>query len=147
MNILDCIFFALLLIFAVRGFARGFINEVFGIGTLIFSLFFAFCFCDALGAVFASSMNVTLAKVVAFFAIFVAAFIIIKLIQMLVKLIFSGPILKSLDKTLGLILGFLEGAALVVLVLFVMSELNGTIDSESLRNGSALSNFINGIPV
>ena len=92
-------------------------------------------------------MNATLAKVVAFFAIFVAAFIIIKLIQMLVKLIFSGPILKSLDKTLGLILGFLEGAALIVLVLFVMSELNGTIDSESLRSGSALSNFINGIPV
>ena len=147
MNILDCIFFAVILIFAVRGFARGFINEVFGIGTLIFSLFFAFCFCDALSGIFARSMNAVLAKVVAFFAIFVAAFILIKLIQMLVKLIFSGPILKSLDKTLGLILGFLEGAALVVLVLFVMSELNGTIDSGTLRDGSAISNFINGIPV
>lgn len=147
MNILDCIFFAVLLIFAVRGFARGFINEVFGIGTLIFSLFFAFCFYDALGEVFALSMNAVLAKVVAFFAIFVAAFILIKLIQMLVKLIFSGPILKSLDKTLGLILGFLEGATLVALVLFVMSELNGTIDSGTLRDGSAIWNFINGIPV
>lgn len=147
MNILDCIFFAVLLIFAVRGFARGFINEVFGIGTLIFSLFFAFCFYDALGEVFALSMNEVLAKVVAFFAVFVAAFILIKLIQMLVKLIFSGPILKSLDKTLGLILGFLEGATLVALVLFVMSELNGTIDSGTLRDGSAISNFINGIPV
>ena len=147
MNILDCIFFAVLLIFAMRGFARGFINEVFGIGTLIFSLFFAFCFCDALSGIFARSMNAVLAKVVAFFAIFVAAFILIKLIQMFVKLIFSGPILKSLDKTLGLILGFLEGAALVVLVLFVMSKLNGTIDSETLRDGSAISNFIKGIPV
>ena len=39
MNVLDYIFIAILLIFTIRGFARGLINEVFGIGSLIFSLF------------------------------------------------------------------------------------------------------------
>lgn len=142
MNILDYLFLAVLFIFIIRGFARGLINEVFGIGSFLLSLFFAFCFYPQLGVKFAASMNALLANIVAFFAIFVAAFIFIKIIQMLIKTIFSGPILNSLDKTLGLILGFCEGVALVFLILFVLSRINGIFDTENLRSGSMVSNIL-----
>ena len=66
---------------------------------------------------------------------------------MLVKTIFSGPILNSLDKTLGLLMGFAEGAAIVVLLLLAMVEVNGTIDSTSLREQSVVTNIIDQIPV
>ncbi len=71
----------------------------------------------------------------------------IKIIQLLLKTIFSGAVLGSLDKTLGLLLGFVEGAALVFVLLLAMVEFNGTIDTSNLRERSVVSNYIEQIPI
>lgn len=147
MNVLDYIFIAILVIFTIRGFARGLINELFGIGSLIIPLLAGILFYQRMGQVFARSMNALLANILGFLAVFICSFILIKIIQMLVKTIFSGPILNSLDKTLGLLMGFAEGAAIVVLLLLAMVEVNGTIDSTSLREQSVVTNIIDQIPV
>ncbi len=147
MNVLDYIFIAILLIFTIRGFARGLINEVFGIGSLIFPLLFGFLFYQRMGEIFANSMNPLLAKILGFLAVFICSFILIKIVQMLVKTIFSGAILNSLDKTLGLLMGFVEGAALVFVILYAMVSLNGTVDSQALREQSVVSNFMEQIPI
>ena len=147
MNVLDYIFIAILLIFTIRGFARGLINEVFGIGSLIFPLLFGFLFYHRMAEIFAKSMNPLLAKILGFLAIFICSFILIKIVQMLVKTIFSGAILNSLDKTLGLLMGFVEGAALVFVILYAMVSLNGTVDSQALREQSVVSNFMEQIPI
>ena len=147
MNVLDYIFIAILLIFTIRGFARGLINEVFGIGSLIFPLLLGVLFYQRMGEIFSNSMNPLLAKILGFLAVFICSFILIKIIQMLVKTIFSGAILNSLDKTLGLLLGFVEGAALVFVILLAMVSINGTVDSETLREQSVVSNLIEQIPI
>ena len=147
MNVLDYIFIAILLIFTIRGFARGLINEIFGISSLIFPLFLGILFYQKMGEVFANSMNPLLAKILGFLAIFICSFILIKILQMLVKTLFSGTILNSLDKTLGLLMGFAEGAALVFVILLAMVAINGTIDSGALRERSVVSSFIEHIPV
>lgn len=147
MNVLDYIFIAILLIFTIRGFARGLINEVFGIGSFVFPLLLGIVFYQKMADIFVRSMNPLLAKILGFLAVFICAFILIKIIQQLVKAIFSGPILNSLDKTLGLLLGFAEGTALVIVILLAMVEINGTIDSAALRERSVVSTFIEQIPI
>ena len=147
MNVLDYIFIAILLIFTIRGFVRGLINEVFGIGSLIFSLFAGIMLYQKMAKVFSRSMSPLLSKILGFLAVFICAFILIKIIQLLLKTIFSGAVLGSLDKTLGLLLGFVEGAALVFVLLLAMVEFNGTIDTSSLRERSVVSNYIEQIPI
>ncbi len=147
MNVLDYIFIAILLIFTIRGFVRGLINEVFGIGSLIFSLFAGIMLYQKMAEVFSRSMSPLLSKILGFLAVFICAFILIKIIQLLLKTIFSGAVLGSLDKTLGLLLGFVEGAALVFVLLLAMVEFNGTIDTSSLRERSVVSNYIEQIPI
>ena len=92
-------------------------------------------------------MNPLVANILGFLTVFICSFVLIKIIQTLVKTIFSGPILNSLDKTLGLLLGFAEGGALVFLILVAMVEINGTIDTSSLREGSRVYNIVESIPV
>ncbi len=147
MNVLDYIFIAILLIFTIRGFVRGLINEVFGIGSVIFSLFAGIMLYQKMAEVFSRSMSPLLSKILGFLAVFICAFILIKIIQLLLKTIFSGAVLGSLDKTLGLLLGFVEGAALVFVLLLAMVEFNGTIDTSNLRERSVVSNYIEQIPI
>ena len=147
MNVLDYIFIAIILIFTIRGFARGLINEIFGISSLILPLLLGIVFYQKMADVFVRSMNPILAKILGFLAVFIFAFILIKIIQSLVKTLCSGAILKSLDKTLGLLLGFAEGSALVFAILLAMVQINGTIDSASLRDQSVVSTFIEQIPI
>ncbi|MBO4547042.1 MAG: CvpA family protein [Treponema sp.] len=146
MNVLDYILIAILLIFTIRGFARGMINEIFGIGSLIIPLFLSVLFFQKMGKVYASSMDPLVANILGFLTVFICSFVLVKIIQTLVKTIFSGPILNSLDKTLGLLLGFAEGGALVFLILVAMVEINGTIDTSSLREGSAVYSIVESIP-
>ena len=147
MNVLDYILIAILLIFVIRGFVRGLINEIFGFGSFIIPLLLGILFYQKMGAIFAPSMNLIVANVLGFLVVFICAFVLIKIIQLLVKTIFSGPILNSLDKTLGLLMGFAEGGALVFLILVAMVEINGTIDTSSLRESSRVYNIVESIPV
>lgn len=147
MNALDYVFIAILLIFTIRGFVRGLINEVFGIGSLIFSLLAGIMLYQKMAEVFERSMSPLLAKIVGFLAVFICAFVFIKIVQLLLKKIFSGVVLGGLDKSLGLLLGFVEGAALVCVILIAMAQFNNTIDSSALRQQSVVSTFIEQIPI
>lgn len=147
MNVLDFIFIGILLIFSLRGLSRGLINEVFGFGSFAVALLLAAAFFQRMAEIFMPSMNPALAKILGFLTVFICVFILMKIIQMLVKALFSGAILNSLDRALGLLLGFAEGTALVLLILFALVEINPKINSEELRNGSVVTNIIEEIPV
>ena len=142
MNVLDYILIAILLIFVIRGFVRGLINEIFGFGSFIIPLLLGILFYQKMGAVFAPSMNLIVANVLGFLVFFICAFVLIKIIQLLVKTIFSGPILNSLDKTLGLLMGFAEGGALVFLILVALVEIKGKIDTSALLEGSLVYELV-----
>ena len=138
MSVLDYILAAILLIFVIRGFVRGLINEIFGFGSFIIPLLLGILLYQKMGAVFAPSMNLILADILGFLAVFICAFVLIKIIQLLFKTIFSGPILNSLDKALGILLGFAEGGALVFLILVALVEIKPKVDTSALLEGSVV---------
>ena len=88
MNVLDYILIAILIIFTIRGFARGLINEIFGIGSLIIPLFLSVLFFQKMGKIYASSMDSLVANILGFFTVFICSFVLLKIIQALVKTIF-----------------------------------------------------------
>mgnify|MGYP002623745834 CR=1 FL=1 len=142
MNVLDYILIAILLIFVIRGFVRGLINEIFGIGSLIIPLFLSVLLFEKMGRVYSSSMNVVAANILGFLTVFICSFVAVKMIQLFFKTIFSLPILNSLDKILGLLMGFAEGGALVFLIIVALAEINGTVNTDALREESFISKFV-----
>lgn len=138
---IDIIFIALILVFAIKAAAKGFVDEFFGLATFIFGAFLAFKFAPKLTPFIPSSTNKTLASVLSFVILFVVFFIIIKILQTILKGIFSGEILGSLDRSLGFFYGLLEGLLFVAIILLLMNKLQPWIDTESFRKDS----FFNGL--
>ena len=134
----------LIVLFAVRGFTRGFIREFFSLGAPALGIFVSFLFYKT-GAEFIRTKYFAdvkgLAEVLAFIVIFLIVFIICKLIQRMLSDVIKGMKLDSLDKLLGAAFGFLEGIVAVALVLFVIS-IQPIFDPSAVLQGSLYGRII-----
>lgn len=121
-TIIDWICAIIIIIFALIGLTKGFVNNVMGKVAVILGILLAYMFYDKIGNLCLSSIeSIALRNVISFILIFIVVFLIIKLIQMVISKIFEWNILKSLDRTLGFFFGALEGLAIVCLILFLLS--------------------------
>ena len=121
-EIIDWIFSIIILIFAISGVIKGFIDNVFGKIAFIAGIVLAWLFYKDIAAGLLKDIKVPYAaNVIAFLLIFVVTFLVIKLIQIIVSKVFEWSILKSLDRTLGFIFGIVEGGAVVCLIIFVLT--------------------------
>lgn len=120
-TVIDWIFAGVILLFALAGVIKGFIDNIFGKLAWILGIILACLFYDE-GAVYLLPFikNQTLTNVLSFLAVFIIVFIIIKLIQIFISKIFEWSILKSLDRTLGFFFGAAEGLAVVGLFIFLI---------------------------
>ena len=120
---IDWIFSAIILVFAISGVIKGFIDNVFGkiafIAGIVLALFF---YKDIAGGLLKDVKVQFAANIIAFLLIFVVTFLAIKLVQMIVAKVFEWSILKSLDRTLGFIFGIVEGGAVVGLIIFLLTS-------------------------
>ena len=64
--------------------------------------------------------NQAVCIVLAFILLFIAAFLLVKIIQTLIGSVMDGDILKSLDRVLGFVLGALEGLFIVCAILILV---------------------------
>ncbi len=120
--VIDWVFSAIIILFAIGGVIKGFIDNVFGKIAFIAGIILAYFFYKNIaGSVLKDVKNPYVANVLAFLLIFVVVFLVIKIIQMIVAKVFEWSILKSLDRTLGFIFGMIEGAAVVCLVIFLIT--------------------------
>ncbi len=120
--VIDWIFTGLILIFAISGVIKGFIDNVFGKIAFVAGILLGYLFYKDLATGLLKDIKVpVVASIIAFLLIFVVTFLVIKLIQMIVAKVFEWSILKSLDRTLGFIFGIVEGGAVVCLVVFLIS--------------------------
>ncbi len=118
---IDIGFFIIILVFAISALIKGFLNELFSKISVIAGLAFAIIFTPKLDVFVHNSIkNETLSKVVSFFLIFIVVFLVVCIIQQIVKKIFSGEIMAGLDKTLGFLLGVIEGLIVTVFVIAVL---------------------------
>lgn len=122
-TVLDWIFGILILIFALSGLIKGFVDCLFNKLCWILGLIAACLFYGVAAEYILKSVeNKTLSNVLGFCIVFIAVFLLVKLLQMIVSKIFQLNILKSLDKVLGFAFGIIEGIAIVGLIIFILTK-------------------------
>ncbi len=120
--VIDWIFSGIILIFAVVGVIKGFIDNIFGKIAFIAGIILGYFFYKDVAEGLLKDIKVPYAaNIIAFLLIFVVTFLIIKVVQMIIAKVFEWSILKSLDRTLGFIFGLVEGAAVVCLIIFLLT--------------------------
>lgn len=134
--VIDMVFTIVIIALALFGMINGFINEVMGKIIPIVSIWIAFMTFRYVVEPIEKNVNMHfVAVVLAFLMVFIACFIVLKILQLILKSIFSGYVLKSLDRFLGLVAGAFEGIALVCVVLIVLLA-QPWFDTNSLLAGS-----------
>jgi membrane protein required for colicin V production len=121
---IDFVFLVLVCLMVLRGGIRGFIREFLSWPTLALGTLGAIFFYKN-GALFIErrflpGMKV-LPEILAFIGIFVVIFLAFKILEKILRDIIEGIHLGGVDKALGAVFGFVEGAALTALVLFVLA--------------------------
>lgn len=144
-TVIDWIFSGIIILFAISGVIKGFIDNVFGKIAFIAGIILGYLFYKDIAAGLLKDIKVPYAaNILAFLLIFVVTFLIIKLIQMIVSKVFEWSILKSLDRTLGLIFGIVEGAAVVCLIIFLLTA-QPFFNVDRLFDGSFYYNIVSSI--
>jgi membrane protein required for colicin V production len=123
-SFIDLIFLVIVALLLIRGRIKGFVAEVLSWASLVLGILAA-VYLYKNGAEFIRTkmlQNVKyLPEIMAFLIIFLIVFLIFKMIQKVLKDIITGVKLGGVDKFLGTIFGFIEGVALVSLILFGIS--------------------------
>lgn len=134
---IDIVFLIIIAAFAFMAMIHGFISELFGKLAVIVGVVAGFYFCGLLAPHISKFIKIPAVDVVlAFILIFITAFLIVKIVQMIVGAIFSGEIMKSLDRVLGLAFGAIEGLMIVCCILILVKaqiwfDLNSLVDSST----------------
>ena len=143
--VIDWIFGIIIVVFAVSGLIKGFVDNVFGKLAFIAGIICGWIFYKSMATSLLKDIKLPYAaNILSFLLIFVVVFLIIKLAQMIISKIFEWSILKSLDRTLGFIFGIVEGAAVVCLIIFLLS-VQPFFDVTNLFDGSFFYGLVNSI--
>lgn len=122
-NVIDIFFILIILICAVIAAAKGFVKEIFNKVSWIAGIIIGCLFAKKLQPYLVSFVKSDfLALLVSFLLIFAIVFLIIQIIKTIIGHAFEGDIMKGLDKSLGFFLGIVEGLALVMFIIIIVSS-------------------------
>lgn len=142
-TVIDWIFGIVIIIFAIGGLLKGFINNIFGKLAWILAIITSSLFYGKASEMFFSGIaNDILKKILGFLLVFVVMFLIIKFIQIIVSKLFEWNILKSLDRTLGIFFGIIEGFAIIGIFIFLLT-IQPFFNSEVFLADSFFYNLLN----
>ena len=124
--VIDLVFLAFIVLMTIRGYAEGFIDELFSWGALVLAVWLAFSLY-AEGAKFIKSklsLNVEyVPEILAFIVIFIIVMVLLKMLEYILKdVVKQAKILGGVNKIVGLIFGIIEGITIVALVLFLLHK-------------------------
>lgn len=132
MNTLDWIFVVVLAILGVRCMMRGFVEEILSVAAVLAGLLAGLLLYKPAGELFVSwglvgqptsGAPAAVPGILGFAAAFILAFLIIKIVERMLKEGIEEAELGGIDRFLGLLLGLAEGLVLVALVLVTMKLL------------------------
>jgi len=142
--VLDTIFIILIAVFALRCYVKGFISEILSMAAIVLgllaSLFFYKNGAEFLRAKFWPDLK-TIPEIIAFVALFVIVFFIIKFLEIMLKEIIRGIKLGGADRFLGVIFGLAEGIVVISLVLFLF-RIQPLFDPSSLLQESIFARLL-----
>jgi membrane protein required for colicin V production len=113
MNFIDIIIIVLVLILCIRGYLKGFVNELFSLLIIGLGLLGAFLFYRPLSEVFLEFVdNSDVALVFSFFALFILISIFLIIIRNVIVQFVDRLNLTDMDALLGVIVGLLKALIL-----------------------------------
>lgn len=119
---IDICFLLIILIFAISGVVKGIVKEFFSKASIIGGLAMGIIFTPKLNVYVLNTIhNEVISRIVSFLLIFVIVFLIVCIIQQLIVKAFTGEIMKGLDRSLGFLLGIIEGLVVIAFVIVVLS--------------------------
>lgn len=122
-NLLDVILLIPLLLFAWNGYRKGFIVEVASLAALILGLYVAFFFSDFAAEMLNDlfDMNPKYVAVFAFLITFIVVIFLVLTVGKIVQKFVDILLLGFLNKLAGAVFGFLKGALLLSILIFVIN--------------------------
>ncbi|MDR2633567.1 MAG: CvpA family protein [Treponema sp.] len=141
---MDIIFAVFVMLFAIRGALRGFLDELFSIAFLVMGLLGAVLFykkgADLIRTKIPEDIRF-LPEMLAFGAVFCLIFVGVKVLGLLVKDILMQVKLGGVDRVLGVFFGLIEGLVLVTLMLFLLN-IQPFFDTQSILNESIFAELL-----
>lgn len=138
MNIarIDVVFIVILFALVANGTSKGFISLFFGKAAFLVGFVTGIIFNNFVSQILLQWIPIVLVtNVLAFLLLFIATYIIIKVVEKILGWIFKGEILKSLDRSLGFLFGLVEGVLVVALILLILN-VQPWVDVEGLLQES-----------
>jgi len=122
--VIDLIFAILIVLMAIHGYVKGFIEEIFSWAALVLAIWVAVLFYNA-GAAFIRTKIMQdvryVPEIFAFIAIFLIVMLFLKMLERVLKDLITGAKLGGANKLLGLIFGIVEGLTLTTLIVFILT--------------------------
>ena len=143
LTFIDIVFLIIIFAFALVTMIHGFIKEIFGKLAVIAGIVAGFYFCALLAPYLQKLIPIPVVDVVlSFILIFIAVFLFVKILQIIVSSIFSGEIMKSLDRVLGFAFGALEGL-MIVSCAIILIRAQPYFQLDSILEGSFIASILN----
>lgn len=120
-NVLDIVLFVLLLWFAITGLLRGFIRQAFGLGGVVAGHLLGIIFYEPARKLM--GLTFPYAEAVGYVAVFVASYLLVRLLGMVVEGWIRKSKLSGPDRLGGFLLGSLKWAVLATLAVFMLVAL------------------------
>lgn len=139
MNSLDWVLLALLILAGLRGLMRGMVKELFSVAAPVAGLAAAVFLYKWGATVLVSRFHLQFApEVLACIILFLIAFLVVKIIATIVREGLEAAKLDTLDRGLGFVVGLVEGAVVVALLLIVI-QVQPVFDVKKLLAGSTFA--------
>ena len=143
-NALDVAFIAIIMLFIIRCYFKGFLYEFFSIAAVVLGLIASIYFYKTGGEFIRERFmpdKKSIPEVIAFAALFLIIYILVKIIERMLDDIIEGAELGAADQITGLFFGLLEGVAVVSLTLFVL-RIQPLFNPDPLLSGSFFANLL-----
>ena len=141
---IDIIFILVIAVFVLRCFLKGFVSEVLSMAAVVLGLIASIYFHKTGGAFLKENYmpnHEAIANILAFIALFLIVFIVVKIFAIMIKNIVEGIKLGKVDRFLGIIFGLAEGFVVVSLVLFLL-KIQPLFDPEPVLSNSFFAGLL-----
>jgi membrane protein required for colicin V production len=142
MNYLDLILGILLLLTAINGFAKGFVEELAGLIGLILGIWIAIHFSDIVANFLTDTFDWSFKhlSIIAFIITFVIVVILVQIIGSVISKMVKAVHLGFLNRLAGVALGMAKGALILSVLLIVFNKIDKDVHilSQETRANSRL---------
>jgi|GEM_PF-200380 uncharacterized membrane protein required for colicin V production len=144
MNYLDVIFIIIILFFTFNGLRKGLVKVVGGILGIFVGIYLAGLFylqfsewLQTLTDIFGSTES----NIISFIVVFIITNRLFAVIIYLLDKIVSIPIINSINKFLGGLLGFLQGFLIIALIVTIFANLGSFVGADNVISNSKIAPY------